>query len=278
MNESSAEGASLRLLRADGRPATVLQVLPRLVAGDPERGTLQVAAALKAAGATAIVASQGGPLERELSRLGVEHVTLPLSTKNPWVMRDNADRLAALLRQQGVDIVHARSRAPAWSASAAARRAGRAFVTTFHRPYSTGNPIKRYFNTVMASGERVIAVSQFIAEHIRQHYRVEDARLRTIPRGIDLALFDPAQVSAERVVALATAWRLPDGVPLIMLPGRLIRQSGSNLLLAALEQIADLDFLCVLVGADGGRKSSRRELEARITAGPLALWVLIAVV
>ena len=152
MNESSADGASLRLLRADGRLATVLQVLPSLVAGDAERGTLQVAAALKAAGATALVASQGGPLERELSRLGVEHVTLPLASKNPWVMRDNADRMAALLRQQGVDIVHARSRAPAWSARAAARRTGRAFVTTCHMPYGTGNPIKRHYSAVTASG------------------------------------------------------------------------------------------------------------------------------
>src|SRR6476661_179965 len=115
---------------ATGRPPAVLQVVPSLVSGGVERGTCDLAAALVEAGWTAYVASAGGPMEKELARVGAQHITLPLASKNPLVIRRNAKALAEIIRRCGIDVVHARSRAPAWSAWSAARATGRRFITT----------------------------------------------------------------------------------------------------------------------------------------------------
>ncbi len=243
-----------------GRPA-VLQIVPSLVTGGAERGAVDVAAALAEAGGTALVASEGGPMEYELRRLGVGHVKLPLAAKNPFVMYRNVGRLARLIREHDIDIIHARSRAPAWSAAAAAKRTGRHFVTTFHGTYTVTNGIKRRYNAIMTKGERVIANSNFIAQHIREHYKVEPERVRVIRRGIDLTRFDPERVSAERLIQLANRWRLPDGVPVIMLAGRLTRWKGQTVLIKALTHLTDVDLRCLLVGSDQGRSAYRSELE-----------------
>ncbi len=244
------------------RPAVILQVLPALVTGGVERGTLDVAAAIVQAGGNALVASAGGPMVRELERLGATHVTLPLDRKTPWAILANRKRLAELIEHHAVDIVHARSRAPAWSARGAARLTGRAFVTTFHGTYNFNSPFKRWYNAIMAKGDRVIAISQFIGQHVLENYGVEPARLRVIPRGIDLTSFDRQRVSAERLTQLITQWRLPDGVPIIMLPGRLARWKGHSVLIKALHRLTRTDAVCVLVGSYEGRDPYRRELES----------------
>src|SRR5262249_24574095 len=151
----------------------------------------------------------GGPLEREITRAGANHLILPLASKNPLTMRRNAVALERVIRRLGIDIVHARSRAPAWSAWSATRATGRHFVTTFHNASDAGGALKRRYNSVMARGERVIAISEFVAEHAAAVYGVGVDRLRTIPRGVDIAIFDPARVGAERIVSLARQWRLP---------------------------------------------------------------------
>lgn len=244
------------------RRPTVLQVLPGLVTGGVERGTVDVADALVRAGWRALVASSGGPMVRELERVGGEHFTLPLASKNPIRMRRNATALADLIAKQGVDIVHARSRAPAWSAYWATRRTGTPFVTSFHAPYSLGGPLKRLYNSVMTKGDRVIAISEFISRHILDNYPIEPSILRVIPRGADTAIFDPERVSAERMIQLSEAWRLEDGVPVVMLPGRLTRWKGQGVLIEAMAHLRDIPVLCVLVGSDQGRVRYRDELEA----------------
>ena len=248
---------------AAGGPV-ILQVLPRLDSGGVERGTIDIAKAIVDDGGSAIVCSEGGQMEHILARTGATHVKLPMASKNPLVMRRNIGRLIELIEYHGVDIVHARSRAPAWSAYAAAGRTGRHFVTTFHGTYGAGNRVKRRYNAVMTKGERVIAISEFIARHIRETYDVDPARIRVIQRGVDLTRFDPARVSAERVIKLANAWRLPDGVPVVMLPGRLSRWKGQGLLIDALTALGDIDLRCVLVGSDQGRSGYRRDLERQI--------------
>jgi glycosyltransferase involved in cell wall biosynthesis len=250
---------------AGGRPI-VLQVLPALGQGGAERGCVDVATALVAAGGTALVASAGGPLERELLRAGVVHLRLPLASKNPFVMRANIGRLAALIERYDVDIVHARSRAPAWSALAAARRKGRPFLTTYHGTYNEQGYLKHLYNSVMVKGDLVIAISQHIAELILARYDLDPQRIRLIPRGIDLAFFDPAMVGPSRLVQLMQAWRLVDGMPVVMLPGRLTRWKGQSVLIEALVLLGRKDIRCVLVGSDQGRGGYRRELEELITA------------
>jgi glycosyltransferase involved in cell wall biosynthesis len=255
------------MAKAD-RPV-VLQVLPRLVTGGAERGAVDIAVTLAEAGGTSLVTSDGGPMEYELKRGGVPHIKLPLASKNPLVMRRNIGRLVSVIEEHGVDIVHARSRAPAWSALAAAKRTGRHFVTTFHGAYEAKSAIKRYYNGVMVKGERVIANSEFIARHIREIYKIDTGRIRVIRRGVDLDRFDPERVSAERVIQLANRWRLPDGVPVVMLPGRLARWKGHTGLIEALAELGDLELLCVIVGSDRGRAAYRSELEKLIARNGL---------
>ena len=250
--------------RAGSGKGTVLQVLPRLVMGGVERGTIDVAAALVAYGWNAIVASEGGPMVRELERIGATPVTLPLASKNPFVMRSNIDRLAKLIVKYDVDIVHARSRAPAWSARYAAERTGRHFVTTFHNAYGLGSALKRRYNAVMATGERVIAISHFVADHVASVYGVGPNRLRLIPRGVDVSRFDPDSVSPERLVRLMRAWRLPDGAHTVLLPGRLTRWKGQLVLIEAMARLQRPDVHAVILGA--GDAGYRRELEKAVAA------------
>src|SRR5437764_3805269 len=252
-----------------GRPPVVLQVLPRLVSGGAERGTVELAGALVEAGWTSYVASGGGPVESEIARAGATHLTLPLASKNPLVMRRNAAKLARLIRHLGVDIIHARSRAPAWSAWAAAHATGSRFVTTFHNAYGARTALKRRYNSVMARGDRVIAISDFVADHAASVYGVGRDRLRAIPRGVDLEVFDPNRVGARRIINLAHQWRLADGMPVVMLPGRLTRWKGGLDFIAAVAKLGRRDICCVLAGSEQ-RRGFRRELEAAICENSLA--------
>jgi glycosyltransferase involved in cell wall biosynthesis len=245
------------------RPPALLQVLPALRSGGVERGTLEIAEAQIAAGFRAIVASAGGEMVPPLEALGAKHITLPLTAKSPLAIWRNAAALGALMRAEGVALIHARSRAPAWSALMAARRAGLPFVTTYHGAYNEGFPGKRFYNSVMARGDRVIAISHFIADLIRTRHGVPEARLRVIPRGVDPRRFDPALVSAERIEKLRTAWGLPDGRLIIMLPARVTRWKGQMVLVEAMARLPG-DSLALLVGDAEERPAFKAELLARI--------------
>jgi glycosyltransferase involved in cell wall biosynthesis len=244
------------------RYPTVLQVLPALETGGVERGTLEVASAIHAAGGRAMVASAGGRLVPNLLRLGADHVTLPLASRDPWRIWRNAASLEEVIRSEKVDIIHARSRAPAWAAWLAAKRTRVPFVTTYHGTYSEGFPGKRWYNSVMARGTLVIAISGFIAELIQQRHGVPPARIRMIPRGVDVSQFEPAKVNGDRVPRLARAWRVEDGQPIILLPGRLTRWKGQGVLIQALARLRNTEAVVVLAGSDQGRRAYAEELAA----------------
>ena len=267
--------SSIPGIGAEAAGPHVLQVLPSMEMGGVERGTVQTAAALTAAGWRATVASSGGLMTHELDLARAQHVDLPLAVKRPFRMLRNSGALANLIRRQGIDLVHARSRAPAWSALSAARRTGKPFVTTFHNAYGH-NWIKHYYNVVMAKGDRVIAISNFVSEHVRETYGVSDDRLLTIHRGIDVNLFDPAKVSAERIIQISRGWRLTDDHPVIMLPGRFTSWKGQSVLIKALQILGRQDVCCVLVGGDQGRGNYRAELEAHVHACGLGPVVRLA--
>jgi glycosyltransferase involved in cell wall biosynthesis len=230
------------------KPLSVMQVLPSLESGGVERGTVEMTQAVVQAGGTALVASAGGRMVPQIERAGGHHVVLPLMTKDPVSIWLNARPLRRLIGDRGIQLVHARSRAPGWSAYWAARRAGVPFVTTWHGVYGEDFPGKRLYNSVMARGERVIAISHFVAARLAA-LGVNEARVRIIPRGVDTAQFDPARVGGDRVHRLAQAWRLPPGAPVIMLPGRLTRWKGAEMLLRAVASLPQRDVFCVLVGA-----------------------------
>jgi glycosyltransferase involved in cell wall biosynthesis len=242
---------------------TVLQVLPSLVTGGVERGTVEITRAIVEAGGNALVASAGGRMARAVERGGGRHLTLPLATKNPLTIGRNAAALAGIIRAEGVAIVHARSRAPAWSAWLACRRTGAHFVTTYHGTYGEDLPFKRHYNAVMAKGERVIVASRFIADLVMDRHRIDPERIRLIPRGVDMTAFDPDAVSGDRIVRLERAWRIPDGDAVVLLPGRLARWKGQAVLIDALARMERRDVVAVLVGSDQGRRHYSAQLVGR---------------
>lgn len=255
---------------------TVLQVLPALVGGGVERGTVDMAAAIVEAGGTAIVASEGGPMMRELERAGATHVSLPLASKSPATIWRNAGRLARLIRAHDVDLVHARSRAPAWSALLACRRTGTPFVTTMHAPYPYRSALKRRYNAVMTRGDRVIAISDYVARDARERYGLDPAVVRTVPRGVDTARFAPGAVNGRRVATLAERWRLPVDRRVVLMPARLSRWKGQAVLIEAMALLGRTDLRCMIVGADPATDAYRRELEALARARGVDTVVQIA--
>ncbi|WP_020187286.1 glycosyltransferase family 4 protein [Methylopila sp. 73B] len=242
---------------------TVLQILPALDAGGVERTAIDVAQALVAVGARAVVASEGGRGVAALEAAGARHVVFPAASKNPLTMAANVGRLARLVRAEGADILHARSRAPAWSALGAARLAGVPFVTTAAGIHSGNSAPKRFYNSVMARGDLVIANSGFTASHIARQHGAPKGRLAVIPRGVDLAAFDPAAVDTARVAALRAAWAIPEAAKVVLLAARLTSWKGQSVLLDAVERLGRDDVVVVLAGEAQGRERYRDGLIAQ---------------
>ena len=239
----------------------VLQVLPSLVTGGVERGTVEITQAIVEAEGVALVASAGGPMVHSVKRAGGRHFTLPLHARDPVTIWRNAARLEALIRSENVSLVHARSRAPAWAAWLACKRTGTHFVTTYHGVYNEDLPFKRRYNAIMARGEIVIAASEYVAQVIRRQHQVDPARIRVIPRGVDPMVFNPDTVSADRVARMAQTMRVPDGMFTVVMPGRLTAWKGQAVLLQAIARLSRWDVCCVLIGSDQGRTKYTKELE-----------------
>ena len=242
-------------------PPVVLQVLPSLVTGGVERGTIEMTQAIAEADAVALVASAGGPMVHSVHRAGGRHFTLPLQSKDPLTIWRNAARLEALIRAEHVTLVHARSRAPAWSAWLACQRTGAHFVTTYHGVYGEELPFKRRYNAVMARGEIVIAASQYVADVVKRQHKIDPARIQVIPRGVDPVVFDPDAISPDRIARVAQTMRAPDGMLTVVMPGRLTAWKGQAVLLRAIARLPWNEVCCVLVGSDQGRTKYTRELE-----------------
>ncbi len=253
---------------------TILQAVPRLDTGGSEQAAIEIAEALTSAGASALVATEGGRMATAMTEAGGETVTLPMASKNPVTMLANARRLARLIEERGVDLVHARSRAPAWSALIAARRTGRPFVTTYHGAYGSAGPFKNVYNSVMARGDRVIANSLYTADLIAARHHVPPDRIRVIYRGVDLARFSPEAVSPARLARLRTTWGVGDKQPVVLQAARLTSWKGQPLVIEAVRQLLDEnrlgDAVFVLAGDAQGREAYRTELEQLIAASGLS--------
>lgn len=248
---------------------TLLQITPRLETGGAEQTTLDIAAAVQAVGGRAIVASMGGRMEAGLG--GAALFKMPAHSKNPLTMLVNAVRLAQLIRRERVSLVHVRSRAPAFSALLAARATGVPLVATYHGVYKARSALKRWYNGVMTRGRVVIANSDYTRDHVIAAHRIDPARVVAIPRGVDIARFDPAAVGPERLQALATAWGLDadDRRVKVLLAGRLTRWKGQRLAIEAVAQLkarGQDDVLLILAGDSQGRAGYRAELDAAILA------------
>jgi glycosyltransferase involved in cell wall biosynthesis len=243
----------------------IMQIIPELGPGGAEQGCIDIAAELMNSGAQAIVVSNGGARIHELARFGAVHINMPVHSKNPMVMWQNVGKLRSIIRRYNVNIVHARSRAPAWSALQACKKTGANFMTTCHAPYNIEGESKRFYNSSIARGERVIAISETVARYLRDNYKLDNSRIRVIPRGIALEKFHPTAVTPERLITLSRQWRVPDGANIIMMPGRITRWKGHQVLIEAIARLGRRDIFCVMIGSDQGRNEYRRELEDTIS-------------
>ena len=254
---------------SEKRP-TILQIIPEIDAGGAERTTIEVADAIVKAGGRAIVLSQGGRLEADLAAAGGEHIAFAAATKNPLRMLANARAITRLVEREGVDLVHARSRAPAWSAFLAARRTRLPFVTTYHGIYNEKGRAKRAYNSVMAKGDIVIANSDYTAEVVRARYGIEPDHLVVINRGVDIDRFDRAGVTPERITALRTVWGVAAEERIVLHAARLTRWKGQGTVIAAAARLAREprfdDTVFVLAGDAQGRDDYVAGLDAEIAA------------
>jgi len=262
-SDSSSPAPGLNATQEPGplaSPLVVLQVIPRLDEGGAERGTLEITAALVRSGARALVATAGGRLLPSIEHAGGRIVRLPVDTKNPLAIIANGLRLARIVKREGVSIIHARSRAPAWSALMAARLSGIPFVTTYHGVYRARGAFKRWYNGIMARGDRVIANSAHTAEEIRNAYPAAVPRMVVIPRGVELSAFDPEALAPARIAQLKRSWRVPDDARLVLLAARLSRWKGQDLFIEAAALLATKPEFSDVVFVLAGEAESTRLL------------------
>jgi glycosyltransferase involved in cell wall biosynthesis len=245
-------------------PSRILQILPSFDAGGVERVTFETVTGLaNNRFGQHHVASAGGRYVRQLSP-EITHHTLPLQTKNPFTLLVNAKRLYDLIIRKSVLLVHARSRAPAWSALVACKFAKIPFVTTYHGTYNGSSRVKLYYNSIMARGDRVIAISRFILNHIEKKHPTLTSKLMFIPEGIDTTYFDPALMTVDRINAARHEFDVPTDATVLLLPGRLTRWKGQAWFLDALRDRADWmksrNVYVVIVGDAQGRVDYYEEL------------------
>jgi len=242
----------------------ILQVLPHLNSGGLVSGAIEISNALQKSGHISYVASNGGRREREIIREGGKVLLLPLASKNPITIFRNIYRLSKIIQKNKIDIIHARSRAPAWSAYFAAKKMNIPFITTFHGTYSIKGKWKKKYNSVMTKGDKVIAISNFIKKHILNNYNINHQKVVTIHRGINLDTFNHLEVSDERLISFCKKFNIPEDNFVILLPGRITRWKGHKTLIEAVAMLGREDIVCLFVGDIQGRNKYYNELNSLI--------------
>ncbi len=242
----------------------IVQILPELDEGGVEGETLDLAIYLAAKGHRSIVISGGGRMVHQLEESGGEHITWDHIGEKSVRCLKYINRLRKFLLEENIDIVHLRSRLPAWIGYMAWKMIPPilrpALVTTFHGFYSVNS-----YSTIMTKGEKVIAVSKVITNHILEHYRVDKSKIELVHGGCDTKAFDPDDVSTERINALRKKWQVPkNGTPVIMLPGRLTQWKGQDVFIESLALIKSLPFYAICVGETEENSSFTKRLLDKI--------------
>ncbi|MAI07533.1 MAG: glycosyl transferase [Magnetococcales bacterium] len=251
-------------MKTDFENLNILQVTAALHEGGVERGTVEMSRFLVNQGCGSFVASSGGQMVEELTREGGVHFNLPLVYRNPFSILYSAFKLKGYIQRNHIKLVHARSRAPAWAAYLAAKWTGTPFITTFHGAHKIQNKFKHFYNSSMVRGLRVVAISQFIKDHVIENYGIEAEKIDIACRGVDLKKFDVNQFSREDVEALKEKWGC-EGKFVITLPGRLTRWKGQLSFLKALKEIeSDDSWHALLVGGASKKKNYLEEVKAEI--------------
>ncbi|HEY6833397.1 MAG TPA: glycosyltransferase [Pseudolabrys sp.] len=246
-----------------GEPMRVLIVASTLDGGAADAGAVELTRILSNAGHQAVVVSHAGRLVADVIAAGGEFVPLEVSSNNPVLMLRNAAVLTRIARERQCDAIHALGRAGAWSAFIAARVRGIPFVTSWYKGFRDQNIFKHLYNGIMARGDRVIALSEQIAQLINDRYGTPWSKIAVVPCSVDLERFDPAHVGHDRVAAIRDAWGIKRETKVILIVGRILRRKGHHVVVKAVERLKERglkDFLCVFVGEDRGRTHYTGEL------------------
>lgn len=254
----------------------ILQLLPALGDGGVERSTLEMVGHLRKKGIVNFVSSGGGDLVAAVEAGGAKHLAIPVGLKSPFAMIRNAFAVARVIDREAIDIVHARSRAPAWAGFLATKLARRPcrFLATFHGVYGHGNALKRVYNRIMLAGPLVVANSEFIRDHIRTVYGYPADRIVVAARGIDPELFDPARISEGDRAAVRSEFGVKGNEPMLIMVSRITGWKGHAVLVDALARLADRPWRLVLVGS--GNERTIADLKARINGHGLSSRIVLA--
>ena len=245
----------------------ILQVIPKLGHGGAEIGCYDLAHYLAENDCSSFIVTSGGELIKYIDRKKVKLIRLPVQSKNPILMLINSLILICIILIFNISIVHARSRAPAWSCWLATKITRRKFVTTFHGTYNFKNELKKYYNSVMLRSDLIIAGSNFIFSHINENYLNYldlNKKFLVIFRGINTEYYDSKKIKKEDEIKLLTQWKIKKDKPLILLPGRLTSWKGQELFIEALhlvnQELGQNFFNAIILGNDQGRNIYRKKL------------------
>ena len=245
----------------------VLQVIPKLGYGGAETGCYDIAHYLPENNCKSFIVTSGGELTKFIDRKKVKLIRLPVHSKNPFLILLNSIILVFIILFYNISIVHARSRAPAWSCLIATKLTGRKFVTTFHGTYNFNGKIKKFYNSVMVRSDLVIAGSNFIFSHIKEKYsNLIDVKkkLLVIFRGINVDYFDSSTMLEKDEKKLLNEWGILENKKIILLPGRLTSWKGQELFIEAINlvniELGYEAFYAVVLGNDQGRDEYKKKL------------------
>ena len=246
-------------MKINTKQISVMQVLPHLNSGGLVSGAVEIAKELVNSNYKSLVVSSGGYKENEILRNKSILEKLPLHSKNIFTILRNKKRLIDLALKHNINLIHARSRAPAWSAYLAAKELNLPFVTTFHGTYGTENLFKKKYNSIMLKGHAVIAISKFIKQHIKDEYGVTK-NLHVVSRGVNVNIFSPKQVTSARLINAAAKIKVEGSDKIILLPGRLTNWKGHRLAIQAVAKLKFKNFKLVIIGDVQGRVKYKNEL------------------
>ena len=245
----------------------VLQVIPKLGYGGAETGCFDIAHYLPENNCESFIVTSGGELLKFVDKKKVKIIRLPVHSKNPLLMFINFIALVGIILFNNISIVHARSRAPAWSCWLATKITGRKFVTTFHGTYNFNNSIKKFYNSVMVRSNLIVAGSNFIFSHIKENYLKyldDKKKLLVIFRGINVDYFDPTTKVYGDEKKLLTKWEIDKDKKIVLLPGRLTSWKGQEVFIEAINlvniELGYEAFYAVILGSDQGRDLYKKKL------------------
>ena len=245
----------------------VLQVIPKLGYGGAESGCYDLAHYLTENNCSSYIVTSGGELLKYIDKKKVKVIRLPVHSKNPILMFFNSIILIFIILICNISIVHARSRAPAWSCLLATKITRRKFVTTFHGTYNFTNSLKKYYNSIMLKSDLIIAGSNFIFSHINENYSEYlnlNKKFLVIYRGINTEYFNPSKINQTDQKKLISKWNISKEKPLILLPGRLTSWKGQEMFIEAIrlvkEKLSEKSFCAVILGSDQGRNVYKKKL------------------